>query len=175
MLCSPMGSKGWGRTAALMAWAEAESRGTTRGRQLGLLTTMLPELVKLELSSLSASQHHTTVSEQVRLEIHIWSLFRKNAVKSSFSDQLPFKTDIISLEYSQGYWVSGRGNDWDLTVLCKPNPNTSPDLAQPIRKGNLAPGENRVWSLHLARQPATSEWTFQMRYSVTKKKSSWRC
>lgn len=65
--------------------------------------------------------------------------------------------------------MSGRGNGWDLSVPFKPNPNISPDLAQPIRKGNLAPGEDRVWSLHLARQPATSEWTFQMRYSVTKK------
>lgn len=84
-------------------------------------------------------------------------------MKSAFSDQLPFKTDIISLEYSQGYWVSGRRNGWDPTVPFKLNPNTSPDLAQPIRKGNLEPGEDSVWSLHLARQPATSEWTFQMR------------
>lgn len=65
--------------------------------------------------------------------------------------------------------MSGRGNGWDLIVPFNLNPNTSPDLAQPIRKGNLAPGEDRVWSLHLARHPATSEWTFQMRHSVTKK------
>lgn len=58
---------------------------------------------------------------------------------------------------------------WGWTAPFKPNPNTSPDLVQPIRKGNLAPGEDRVWSLHLAGGPATSEWTFQMRYSVTKK------
>lgn len=66
MLCSAMGSRGRGKTAALIAWAETESRGSTRGRQLGPLTSTLPELVKLEvswLSSTSVAPHLT--SEQV--------------------------------------------------------------------------------------------------------------
>lgn len=96
-------------------------------------------------------------------------MLKKNAGKSAFSDHISLKTDIISLEYSQGYWVSGRGNGWDLNVPFKPKPNTPPDFSQTIRKGNLAPGEDRVWSLYLARQPAISKWTYQMRYCVTKK------
>lgn len=65
--------------------------------------------------------------------------------------------------------MSGRGNGWDLSVPFEPKPNTSPDFAQTSRKGNLAPGEDRVWRLYLARQPAISEWTYQMRYCVTEK------
>lgn len=53
----------------------------------------------------------------------------------------PLTQDSISLEYSQGYWVTRRGNGWDLSVPFKPKPNTSPDFAQTIRKGNLAPGK----------------------------------
>ena len=50
----------------LIAWAAAESRGSTRDRQLSPLTSTLPELVKLEvswLSSTSVAPHLT--SEQV--------------------------------------------------------------------------------------------------------------
>lgn len=122
------------------------------------------------LSTSTTLTFHTDLSSLFfPYNIRIWSLLRKNAGKSAFSDHLSLKTDIISLEYSQGYWVSGRGNGWDLSVPFKPKPNTSPDFAQTIRKGNLAPGEDRVWSLYLARQPAISEWTYQMRYCVTKK------
>lgn len=54
MLCSAMGSRGRGRRAVLIAWVEAESRGSTRGRQLGPLSSVLPELMKLEVSQLSS-------------------------------------------------------------------------------------------------------------------------
>lgn len=69
MLRSAVRSRGKGRTAALIAWAEAERRGSTRGRQLGPLTGTLPELMELEVSWLSSASiiPHLT-SEQVRLE-----------------------------------------------------------------------------------------------------------
>lgn len=69
MLCSAVGSRKRGRTAALAAWAGAENRGSARGEQLGRLTPMLPELLKLEvswLSSTSVAPHLT--SEWLRLE-----------------------------------------------------------------------------------------------------------
>lgn len=98
---------------------------------------------------------------------------QENCTEKCFLRPSPFQNWHYQFGIFTGLLGIRKRDGCDCTAPFKPNPNTSPDLVQPIRKGNLAPGEDRVWSLHLAGQSATSEWAFQMQYSVTK--SSWRC